>query len=195
MKENLDLNTDEDLLLIYKDKQDQNALAILYKRYMHLVYGLCLKYLKDNAQAEDMVMHIYEKLLKDTLKHDIKHFKSWLYMVSKNHCLMYLRKDQTRTKHEQNYAQEEMVFMESPDVSHLKEENVAEEQLSYLEQCLSELKKEQQACVQLFYIENKCYNEIAEKTGFILKKVKSYIQNGKRNLKICIEKKHAEQVV
>lgn len=185
--------TDEELLEAYRSSKDQNHIGDLYKRYMHLVYGLCLKYMKDEALASDMVMHIYEKLVNDTLKHDIKHFKSWLYMVSKNHCLMQLRKDQVRTKHESNYATEETVFMESPEVEHLNHVTPEEEKLQHLSDCLEQLKKEQKECVSLFYNEEKCYQEITDITGYALKKVKSYIQNGKRNLKICIEKKYAEQ--
>jgi RNA polymerase sigma-70 factor (ECF subfamily) len=57
-----------------------------------------------------------------------------------------------------------------------------------LEKCIETLGDEQKQCVKLFYLQEKCYKEITESTGFDMNKVKSYIQNGKRNLKICMEK-------
>ena len=183
--------TDQDLILLYKSTEDQIHLGELYKRYMHLVYGTCLKYAQDEDQAKDYVMMIYEKLTIDLLKHEVSHFKSWLFMLSKNLCLMEIRKQKTRHKHEDRFGKENIHFMESSEEKHLNSESPKEGSLKHLEDCIQTLKEEQLNCIKMFYLEEKCYDEVAKATGYLLKKVKSYIQNGKRNLKICMEKKHA----
>ncbi len=153
---------------------------------MHLVYGLCLKYLKNREESQDAVMAIYEHISQKLLNTDVQHFKSWLYMVSKNHCLMELRK-----KNPEAHAD---VFMESNEVMHLNDDKEAlEKDLEALEACIEELKLEQKKCVKLFFLEKKSYQEVNEKTGIDLKKVKSHIQNGKRNLKLCLENKNVER--
>lgn len=150
---------------------------------MHLVYGLCLKYLKSRDDSQDAAMSIYEKISQTLLSTEVQHFKSWLYMVSKNYCLMELRKT--------NPEKTGDVFMEMTEPTHLnEEEDVVEANLSALDECVEGLKKEQQQCVKLFFLEKKSYNEVNEITGIDLKKVKSNIQNGKRNLKACLEEKH-----
>lgn len=152
---------------------------------MHLVYGLCLKYLKSRDDSQDAVMSIYEKISQTLLTTEVKHFKSWLYMVSKNYCLMELRK--------KNPEKTGDVFMEMVEPTHLnEEEDVVEANLTALDECLEALKKQQQQCMKLFFLERKSYNEVNEITGIDLKKVKSNIQNGKRNLKICLEQKHVK---
>jgi RNA polymerase sigma-70 factor (ECF subfamily) len=128
----------------------------------------------------DAVMQIFEKLIKSLLEHEITHFKSWLYVTSRNHVLMQLRKKKDIPLEEIPQS-----FMESDVEMH--PEDALESNLSKLEQCIEKLVKEQKACVTLFYLQHKCYQEINEQTGYDLKKVKSYIQNGKRNLKICLE--------
>lgn len=153
---------------------------------MHLVYGLCLKYLKDREDAQDAVMAIYEHVSKKLLTSEVTHFKSWLYMVSKNHCLMELRKKDPEVHTE--------IFMESDDSVHLKKEKEKlEDDLEALEACIEELKTEQKSCVKHFFLERLSYDQITIKTGIDLKKVKSHIQNGKRNLKICLESKHVKR--
>lgn len=153
---------------------------------MHLVYGLCLKYLKDKAASEDAVMDIYEAISNKLLSTEVKHFKSWLYIVSKNHCLMILRKNNPEVTSE--------IIMESPDAMHLKEEKVELEQDLYaLEECIEELKSDQKECVKQFFLNQKSYQQITKETAIELKKVKSYIQNGKRNLKICLEGKNVNR--
>lgn len=157
----------------------------LFNGYMHLVYGLCLKYLKSRADSQDAVMSIYEKVSESLKTTEVKHFKSWLYMVSKNHCLMQLRKKNPEIHTD--------VFMESADAVHLKEESDMEAELTALDQCIEHLKSDQQRCVRLFFLKKKSYFEIHELTGLTTKKVKSNIQNGKRNLKICLESKRVEE--
>lgn len=152
---------------------------------MHLVYGLCLKYLKDRDASQDAVMDIYETVSSKLKTMEVSHFKSWLYMVSKNHCLMILRKNNPEVNSE--------FFMESQDAMHLKEEKIAlENDLEALDECIEALKEEQKDCVKLFFIEKNSYQEVTDQTGIELKKVKSHIQNGKRNLKICLESKNVK---
>ena len=172
---------DDELIRLYKTVGDLEILGELYKRYTGLVFGVCLKYLKDREASQDAVMQIFEKLIKSLLEHEISHFKSWLYVTARNHVLMELRK-------KKNVPLDEIPqsFMESDVEMH--QEDALESNLTNLEKCIETLVKEQKACVTLFYLQHKCYQEITEITGYELKKVKSYIQNGKRNLKICLEK-------
>ena len=131
-------------------------------------------------------MSIYEQLSEKLLTTEVQHFKSWLYMVSKNHCLMQLRKKNPEIHTE--------VFMESNESMHLNDEKVElEKDLSALEACIEELKDEQQRCIKLFFLEKKSYQQVNEETGLNIKKVKSHIQNGKRNLKMCLESKNVKQ--
>ena len=171
------------LLREYRDSGDQAILGELFNQYIHLVYGLCLKYLKDVAASQDAVMDIYELIAVKLLTIEVRHFKSWLYMVSKNHCLMILRKHNPEVHTE--------VFMESSEEMHLKEDKLdLEQDLESLEICIEQLKEEQKRCVKQFFLERHTYQFISEETGLTLKKVKSHIQNGKRNLKICMEEKN-----
>ncbi len=171
-----------DILKRYKASGDLELLGRLYAPYMHLVLGVCLKYLKNKQQAEDAVMQIFEKLIVDLRKHEVANFKSWLYVSARNYCLMELRK----AKGKEYFPLESMEFSLAEHLDN-DEEDISEEK--YLEECIQALKAAQKQCVELFYIKEKCYQEITEMTSFNLKKVKSYIQNGKRNLKICIESK------
>ena len=174
------------LLREYRDSGDQAILGELFNQYIHLVYGLCLKYLKERAASQDAVMDIYEHICDKLLTTEVSHFKSWLYMVSKNHCLMALRKSNREDTAE--------IFMEFPDAPHLKEEKISlEENLLALEECIDQLKEEQKKCVQQFFIEKRSYQEVEKSTGMELKKVKSHIQNGKRNLRNCLEGKNVGQ--
>ena len=147
------------------------------------MYGTCLKYLKDAETAKDAVMNIYQELLQKLTQHEIENFKSWLYVVTKNHCLMQLRKGKKMITIEFQPA-----IMQSEDFEHLDTVLNREQDFKKLEQCLERLPAEQKQAIQLFYLENKCYNEIAEQTGMEWNKVRSLIQNGRRNLKICMEK-------
>jgi RNA polymerase sigma-70 factor (ECF subfamily) len=170
-------------LLEYRKSGNQELFGSLFNNYLHLVYGLCLKYLKSREESQDATMSIYEKISQTLLTTEVQHFKSWLYMVSKNHCLMELRKS--------NPEKNAHVFMESDTLMHLNdEEDILETELDALNECLNELNKEQKKCVELFFLKKKSYNEVNEITGIELKKVKSHIQNGKRNLKICLESKN-----
>lgn len=187
-KTNLHIDfSDEELLLRYQQTAEPEWMGALYQRYLHLVYGLCLKYLKSRDDAQDAVMNIYESLTGKLQEHDVRHFKSWLYMVAKNHCLMQLRKQ--KSQEHLNGA-----FMENEEQMHpYPEAEDLESDLEALEACMQQLREDQQACVRLFYLDQKSYEEVSQQTAFDLKKVKSYIQNGKRNLKICLESKHVSR--
>lgn len=181
---------DKDLLLEFRKTNNNAAVGILYKRYSHLVFGLCMKYLKSQEDAEDMVIQIFTKLLDDLQKHEIEYFKSWLYTYSKNHCLMQLRSFRSKLEKDLAYQENVKTLMESPDELHLNN-GEREKQLQILESAIENLSKEQKICIRMFYLSNKSYQEISEATGYSVNNVKSFIQNGKRNLKIRLEKENS----
>jgi len=180
-----DKSTDKELLVAFKETGDIAHLSTLYQRYMDLVFGVCLKYFKDQERCKDAVMDIFGELNIKLKQHDVENFKGWLHVLTRNYCLMQLRSPRNIKTTEFSPG-----LMYSEQNSHLNGEALEkEENFKKLEQCLGALPEEQQQTVRLFYLEGKCYNEIAEITGFEWNKVRSYIQNGKRNLKICIEEK------
>jgi RNA polymerase sigma-70 factor (ECF subfamily) len=159
---------------------------------MHLVYGVCLKYLRNRDESMDAVMQIFEKLIIELPKHRIENFRSWLHVVTKNYCLMQLRSNRTNTERINEWITDSLVFMETSQELHPIDEG--EPDLgNALVDCIEKLKGEQKECIQQFYYENRCYNEIAMNLGLEEKKVKSYLQNAKRNLKLCLEAKHGTQ--
>lgn len=177
----------QEKLLIEQYKKTKNAqfLSDLYQPYMALVFGVCLKYLKNRELAQDAVMDIFEKLAFDLLKYDTPdNFKTWLYVVTKNFCLMKLRKDGSESRALKKMSDEIMdsgfdlhpLDKETPDL------------IPSLEKCMGELKEQQRLSIELFYYKKLCYREIADKMKETEKSIKSFIQNGKRNLKICLEK-------
>lgn len=174
---------DKELVEMFQTSGDLEVLAILFQRYMDLLYGVCLKYLKEPETAKDAVMQVFEELVQKLPKHQVDNFKSWLYTLAKNYCLMQLRTPKnlktTEFKPESMQSEEEM---------HLNGVMLREENLQKMERCLQTLSTEQKVSVELFYLQNKCYKEIADITGLDWNKVRSYIQNGRRNLKICMEK-------
>jgi RNA polymerase sigma-70 factor (ECF subfamily) len=180
---------DESLLKQYRFSGDPEILGSLYSRYLHLVYGVCLKYLKNRDDAKDAVMQIFEKLVKETRQHEIKQFKSWLYVLTKNYCLMQLRSQKVTDRRINNYKIDYVKSVESIIELHPIDKEDAEKDI-LLKECLEKLNDEQKICIRLFYFENKCYREIAEFLKLDEKKVKSHLQNGKRNLKICLEKRN-----
>lgn len=180
--------SDNELITEYKNTKNNVLVGILYKRYSHLVLGLSLKYLKDEDEAKDAVMQIFEKLLSDLLKFNIEYFKSWLYSFSKNHCLMIIRTKQSKLKKEMDLQIHADSFMETESSSHPNSVIEKEVQYTKLEKAIEELNEDQRKCIKLFYLKERSYNEIADETGYTLNEVKSFIQNGKRNLKIKLEK-------
>ena len=181
--------SDTELVQLYRSTADLNVLSNLYQRYMDLIYGVCLKYLKDPEAAKDAVINIYEELIPKLKQHEVTNFKSWLHTLSRNHCLMQLRKEKGHTT-----VEIPETFMQSEEMLHLTAVQEKEEQLNSMEKCMEQLPAEQKTCVTLFYLEGKCYNEITEQTGIDWNKVRSYIQNGRRNLKLCMENKAADSI-
>jgi RNA polymerase sigma-70 factor (ECF subfamily) len=177
------LDEDSALLTRYKNTGNLEVLGSLFIRYNSLVYGVSLKYLKDRDEAKDAVMQIFEKLVQSLKNHEIESFKSWLYATTRNYCLMQIRAGKGKFKEEISPQ-----LMENEFMLHLNEEPELEQNLSKLEKCIEELANEQKQCVQLFFLREMCYKEITGATGFDLNKVKSFIQNGKRNLKLCMER-------
>jgi RNA polymerase sigma factor (sigma-70 family) len=175
--------TDEELVALYKKSEALDIVGELYNRYMALTFGVCLKYLKDREESRDAVMQIFEKLMVSLKEHEISQFKGWLYVTARNYCLMQLRSRKGKKTEEIS-----PFLMETDAEMHLQEGPEKEANLTKLEKCIETLGSEQKQCVQLFYIQQKCYKEITESTGFDLNKVKSHIQNGKRNLKLCMER-------
>jgi RNA polymerase sigma-70 factor, ECF subfamily len=182
--------SDQELIFQYKKKNDPEVLGQLYSRYVALVYGLCLKYMENRERSKDAVMQIFELLATELHRHEISNFRSWLYVTSKNFCLMELRKQKSLRKKEEMWLMNQEDFMEIPDEMHLIDKVENQESNDLLNDCIEKLKKEQHQCVRLFYFGNKSYRQITDETGLDEKKVKSLLQNGKRNLKICLENKH-----
>jgi RNA polymerase sigma factor (sigma-70 family) len=179
--------SDAELLEHYRSDHNQEWIGILLERYTLLLLGVCMKYLKDENEAKDCVQQIFLKVLTEVGKYRIDFFKSWLYMVAKNHCLMRLR-----TKGAKGIRELGDHHATTTDTD--KQELIANEQTyDLLEEALNELSEEQRQCVILFYLKKNSYQQISEKTGYSLMQVKSYIQNGKRNLKILLDKKMIER--
>ena len=175
--------TDAELLELYYSDKNQEWIGILLERYTLLLLGVCMKYLKDENEAKDCVQQIFLKVLTEVGKYRIDYFKSWLYMVAKNHCLMRLRDKGIKAAKE--LSDHHAIASESD-----RQELMANEKTyDLLEEALEELNEEQRQCVILFYLKKNSYQQISEKTGYSLTQVKSYIQNGKRNLKILLDKK------
>jgi RNA polymerase sigma-70 factor (ECF subfamily) len=180
-----DAQSDKELLKAFKQNNDIKYLSVLYQRYMDLVFGVCLKYFKDAERSKDGVMDIFEELTTKLKVHEVDNFKGWLHTVTRNYCLMQLRSPRNLKTSELNID-----FMQSGEPSHLSNEVLEkEESFKQLEACIETLPIEQKQTIELFYLQKKCYNEIAKITGFEWNKVRSFIQNGKRNLKLCIEEK------
>jgi RNA polymerase sigma-70 factor (ECF subfamily) len=174
--------SDSDLVLQYKANADMDVLGNLYNRYMELVYGVCLKYLKDSEESKDAVINIFEELVTKLKKYEVDNFRGWLYQLAKNHCLMKLR---SQKKQPVNVDAD---VMHLSDNVHLDTVMEKEENLTMMEHCIDKLPDEQKTTIELFYLKEKCYKEIAEITAIEVNKVRSFIQNGRRNLKICMDK-------
>jgi len=177
--------SDQELLENFYTTHDVEWLGILLPRYTLLLLGVCMKYLKNEEEAKDSVQQIFLKVITELKKYKVEYFKSWLYMVAKNHCLMKIRDNHGKIPlelTERNMRGAE----EPPDKRSLVQDD---ETIEFMNEALKELSPEQQQCVTLFYLEKKSYQQISEETGFTMMQVKSYIQNGKRNLKLMIEKK------
>lgn len=177
---------DIELISLYKQSKDKQIVGELYTRHTRFVFSVCMKYLKNQTNSEDAVMQIFEKLFDSLLNHDIDNFKPWLYSVSKNYCFQLLRSHSFTKEFTVENEHFSDIRMENDDGMHLEEKIALEEKMVQFEHQLEGLSQEQRICIELFYLKKKCYKEISEETGFDLTKVKSYIQNGKRNLQLRV---------
>ncbi|HMJ69134.1 MAG TPA: sigma-70 family RNA polymerase sigma factor [Cyclobacteriaceae bacterium] len=175
--------TDQELITRFRSAEDLSLVSELFGRYTTMIYGVCLKYLRDRDDSKDVVMQLFEKLPNALKTHEIANFKSWLYVTTRNHCLMQIRAK--KAKMTEKISGE---VVENDLLLHHEQDSELENDLTKLETCIQQLADEQQKCVRLFFLEEQAYKDIATVTGFDLNKVKSHIQNGKRNLKICMEK-------
>lgn len=186
MKGNSENNDDDFFVKAYRQTGEQRYLLVLFERYQHLILGLAIKQLKSANEAKDLCSEVYELISIKLLKHDVNHFKSWLYRVVFNCTLQRLKKRSSFVSiNETDFFDEESMDFTVSDHPKVKAAKIDDE----IHDCIDQLKHEQKNCIELFYLQEFCYNEIAEQTGYLLKKVKSYIQNGKRNLKLCLENK------
>lgn len=177
--------TDEEVVSSYRLSSDQQLVGVLFERYSHLVFGVCLKYLRNKDESRDMVIVVFEKLMNDLKNFEIQKFRPWLHSVTRNHCLMYLRKtNRPGTEKDIDDLQNKL----SVSIETSSEEKEIE--IQNLEKAIEELNHEQKICITLFYLKEKSYQEIAIETGWELNKIKSYIQNGKRNLQIKLASKN-----
>ncbi len=180
-------SSDDELLERYKQTKNQKWIAQLFGRYVHLIYGVCLRYSPDVREAEDLTMDIYQKVADKALTHNVRQFRSWVYMVSKNHCLEQIRKvtgQRTETF--------DPAFMQLKEDFHpideLTENEAKEMQYEVMENCLKQLNHLQRTSIDLFYYKNKTYLEIAGIIEDEVSQVRSYLQNGRRNIKKCVER-------
>ncbi|MEO6219736.1 MAG: sigma-70 family RNA polymerase sigma factor [Ginsengibacter sp.] len=182
LKKIISAGSDQELVQQYKTDGNMDTLGELYNRYMELIYGVCLKYMKEPENAKDSVINIFEELITKLKKHEIENFKGWLYQLAKNHCLMKLRSNK------KNPVLVNADIMHFSDNIHLDNVMEKEQDLNNMELCIEQLPVEQKKSIQLFYLEEKCYKDISKITNTDINKVRSFIQNGRRNLKICMEK-------
>ena len=174
--------SDDELVSHFKKTGDKNTFAELYKKHVKVVYGACLFYLQDKAEAQDATMQLFEKLMIEFKNRDITNFKGWLSFVVRNHCISIIRKN--KSHYEFEYEQPNAETEEK--INSVNEDEL----LQHMSDSLPLLKDKQRICIELFYLKNKSYQDIATETDFSINEIKSYIQNGKRNLKLLIEEKN-----
>lgn len=186
------MKDEKQLLDQYRKSGDLRLLGKLYEPYMPLLYGVCLRYFQDQQRSEDAVMEIFESLVVKLRQHEVTHFKSWLYTLTRNFCLMELRKTSGRVALSLDDADSGTMESATQAAGQYQRDGdfdpAKENRLVLMESCMDKLSEEQRSCVELFYLKQMCYQDIADQTGYEMKKVKSYIQNGKRNLRLCMEK-------
>ena len=183
LKKILSAESDHELVQQYRTAGNIDTLGELYTTVIwKLVYGVCLKYMKEPEDAKDCVINIFEELVTKLKKYEVDNFKPWLYQLAKNHCLMKLRSKKG------NPVNVDADVVHLSENIHLDDVMEKELRLSSMEYCIEQLPRDQKQAIQLFYLEEKCYKEIAEITSTDVNKVRSFIQNGRRNLKICMEK-------
>jgi RNA polymerase sigma factor (sigma-70 family) len=175
---------DEELVQLYQKEEDPLLVGELFERYTDLAFLVCMKYMKEEEAAKDVVMQVFEKLINDLKRYEVRNFKYWLHTVVKNQCLAELdRLQRARQKHETYHATEGPDVESAASITLPGEVDEEEWEMDQLGNAIALLKEEQKTCIELFYLKNKSYKEVAEITGYTMMQVKSHIQNGKRNLK------------
>ncbi len=187
-RQNIREKPDEELVSLYRSGGNLEHLGLLYERYMELVYGVCLKYFKDSSKAQDGVMNVFEILTEKVKTQEIRQFRPWLHVVAKNHCLMELRKKNITVSFDEMLPSTQAEVVQSAGSVHPVDIFEEDGQEQALKRCLERLSHPQKQCVEQFYFENKSYKEIADLYREELGTVRSHIQNGRRNLRICMEK-------
>ncbi len=185
-----DTTPDLELIAQFRKQGANKCLDILFHRYAHLVFGICMKYLKDEDEAKDATITVFGNLVEDLKKFEIKNFGPWIHSVARNYCLMHLRKQKSLLKHKDDVVDMYELNNEVEDWESMLEK---EGKLKLLTEAITGLNEEQRACVELFYLNERCYSEVAAITGYTMNQVKSFIQNGKRNIKIYLLKHHEKQ--
>lgn len=175
--------SDSDLIDRYRFSHDNAYIGELFQRYSHMLFGVCIKYMKDEEKAKDVVMDVFEKVLLDLKRHPVENFRTWVYTVTKNQCLMDLRKEKRVDARKEEFAHLSKETVEFDIPMHLNGDSDAEKDRK-LDEAIDELKDGQRECIRMYYFEKQSYEEIEAKTGYTYKQVKSFLQNGKRNLKI-----------
>jgi RNA polymerase sigma factor (sigma-70 family) len=183
-----DFATDEELALNYFKSGDKEFVGLLFEKHVKTVFGVCLFYFRDKDVAKDAVMQIFEKLIIELKNTEVKNFKGWLSFVVRNYCISELRKNKNKFHLPESYLD-----FEVNETTLENEEKILglsdEEMIDHMQNCLVDLKENQKVCVELFYLKNQSYQQICDKTNFSLNEVKSFIQNGKRNLKLLVEQR------
>lgn len=192
-RKNYQGSEDQELISAFRFKGDTKALGVLFERYSHLVFGVCMKYLKNEDDSKDATMAVYEKLMVDLKRCEIRKFSNWIHSVARNYCLMQLRSRKSMIHPDDENSAGWDLISDASQTGSTSTENDKESDLRLMEEAITHLNTEQRICIELFYIKNYCYQDVSEISGFSLLEVKSYIQNGKRNLKIYMMKKNHEQ--
>ena len=182
--------TDTELIAKYKQSEENTHVGILYERYSLQIYAICKKYIKEEEESRDTAAQVFEYLLKELLKYEVDNFKSWLGTATRNFCLMKLRKQKSQARQEEEFKNNSIGIMETVTFPHPSNGEAKEAELTALSFALQKLKPHQRTCVELFYLQEKSYEEVAQSTGYSMKEVKSFIQNGKRNLKMQLSQRN-----
>ncbi|MGR6087679.1 MAG: RNA polymerase sigma factor [Arcticibacter sp.] len=177
-KENVD---DGELIADYKRSGDQKKIGVLFDRYSHLVFGVCMKYLKNQDDSKDATISIFEKAMDDLKKHDVQKFSYWIHTVARNYCLMQLRSRRAMVYIDDEEGPGEKILHQGRDE---QDSSKQESLMQLMEEAITKLNEEQRTCIDLFYLKKYCYQDVSKITGFSMNEVKSHIQNGKRNIKI-----------
>ena len=186
MSHSIEQYSDATLLDLYKKDKDTKWIGYLFDRYTLLVFGVCMKYLKQVNDAKDATQHVFEKAFVEINKYEVTYFKSWIYSIARNHCLMQLRSKSHQTVFMEELPDDLGEHFSTQELFDSKED-LLEQQIENLSDAILQLNQEQKSCIELFYLQKLSYREIEERTGFSFQQVKSHIQNGKRNLRIILE--------